>query len=975
MKTLAMIWLSLGVAGAWAGEPLLPGVEPWRVTLYERWKQLPEPPITPYDGPFGGEARAFVGKVDRKTSNLVARANWKAQGDFARTAKNGVYDPALDPRPINLQYEAAILEDWNRMGYNCAYKGLSSTFMVGAFLKSRGLLGAIDQTLWGNNGPPTVQFDGKEGKKYREGCGSFFSVTNFLNGVNAIAGMGQHYGKHLFTVGDHRLTCSWDEVGMRECAMDYRPPMREEFRRFLKEVWFAGDATPGEDTNRDGRTYNALTGQQLKSWDEVEPVHVSLNWFRPAQNKQTNTVAFSTMPEVDTVMYREPGRYKLLVDFHRYFTLEFFRRTNEEATRLMNERGTSGRISCYPFVQHFIIWPGANQAHANSFYWYHRLSPVVNVEHCWPEAPVMNLNYAITDRLAPRHHSAVMGWIWFYFGQEGWDMYNGPHDLDRALARMMGHNVDGTHHWLYSPRYRGRDQKQRQQIAYWQNFLKTHYAGLLSRSVPVRPQVALLMPDTTGYFYRYFQYPKHDFAWTAEAFQNLQLPYHLLTEEELELGETKLTDYKVLYVVGAEWSTPILRQRIAEFVKNGGTVFANVDSLSIDVATGRRIDFLEQTFGVKIERKHKNAFYPSTQTAEEAMWAFQFDTWNGPFKLQGNMVHHFDDPRAWARLYARTPEKFLLDADGKPQRPIPSNNGMVGGQPVRDPSYQLIRDKAGKLVRDEDVWRELDAAMAEMPKEVLGIAQSPLDMRTPPSIRYAAGVSSTNPVVTWGEVDEAQPVGRAKPIAWWGDKIVGIETPQTVWYGTREGVSLHAISSRMEAHRSTEPCNPFPSEIPDSYEAHRPYAEAIGYPARKAGVTRPVTLTRAGQLPMNLEVLPRVTADGTLMVVVINHDSTEAEYDVTVDSSLTKPGQIAWEMLTEKTLEQTTAGRLKLAVPAWGVRVFLLGEPGKLHPIQLAQSQLNKRDLSVPQYFLDRPTLNEYEWTAPVPPLEEAAKQ
>ena len=47
----------------------------------------------------------------------------------------------------------------------------------------------------------------------------------------------------------------------------------------------------------------------------------------------------------------------------------------------------------------------------------------MNVEHCWSDAPEMNLNYAITDRLAPRYTNVIIGWLWFYFGQEGWDMY------------------------------------------------------------------------------------------------------------------------------------------------------------------------------------------------------------------------------------------------------------------------------------------------------------------------------------------------------------------------------------------------------------------------------------------------------------------------------------------------------------------------------------------------------------------------
>jgi hypothetical protein len=423
-------------------------------------------------------------------------------------------------------------------------------------------------------------------------------------------------------------------------------------------------------------------------------------------------------------------------------------------------------------------------------------------------------------------------------------------------------------------------------------------------------------------------------------------------------------------VVGAEWATPSIRKRITDFIGRGGVVFANVDSLSLDIPTGKRTDFLETTFGVKIERKHKNAFYPSTQSAEESLWALSFDKWGSVYKLQGHSVHQLDDPRAWAKLYARTEQKFLLDVKGVPKRPIPDNQGMKGGEPVRDPSWKMLRDKDGKLVRDEAAWKELDTQMAKMPPVVLGLPQSPLDMRSPPQIRYAAGVGFTNPVVTWGEVDTASPVNGATPIAWWNDKVVGVETTNTVWFGTREGASLHALSSRMDAHRATEPCNPFPAEIPELYEAHRPYAEALGYAARKAGVTRPVALTLGGTLPMNLEVLPRVDDKGTLMVVAISHDRTEADYDAAVDPSLVKPGFVAWDMLNDKVIEADTDGQFKVKVPAWGVSVFMLGSPAALKPIQETQAKLNRKDLGVPKYFVDRPQLNQGEWGTPVPPIE-----
>ncbi len=305
----------------------------------------------------------------------------------------------------------------------------------------------------------------------------------------------------------------------------------------------------------------------------------------------------------------------------------------------------------------------------------------------------------------------------------------------------------------------------------------------------------------------------------------------------------------------------------------------------------------------------------------------------------------------------------------------------VEDRPIRDPGYKLIRDAKGKLVRDEEAWKQHDEQMAKMPREVLSLSQSPLDMRQPPQIRYEFDADGNRPAprstgrvnstaVTWGEVDVAQAV-RGKPIAWWGDKVCGVETKNTVWLGTREGLSVHALASRMSLHRTTEPCNPYPTEIPDSYEGRRPYVEALGHAAIKAGVSRPVTLLHDGHLPLNLEVLPRVDEQGTLMVIVINHDQTDVTYQADVDRKLMArlKGAEAWDMLREKTIESNTDGKFRLAVPAWGVSVFMLGTPASLQPIKVVQAELNKRDLSVPQYFRDRPELNTPEFDAPIPPL------
>jgi hypothetical protein len=243
-------------------------------------------------------------------------------------------------------------------------------------------------------------------------------------------------------------------------------------------------------------------------------------------------------------------------------------------------------------------------------------------------------------------------------------------------------------------------------------------------------------------------------------------------------------------------------------------------------------------------------------------------------------------------------------------------------------------------------------------------------MRIPPVVRYDARLTEAAPAVSWGEIDEGEPVGDARPIAWWGRRVVGVETDGTVWLGTREGASLHAIFPRLSAHRTTEPCNPFPGELPDRYESHRPYAEALGYAARKAGVGRVATFARDGRLPMNLEVLPRVDPDGTLMVIAINHDDTDAAYDVTIDRAYVPAGAEAWDLLMASRIEAETDGRFRTPVAPWGVSIVLIGSPARLAPIKEGQAQLASRDLGVPAYFLERPELNQDPWNTRVPPLE-----
>lgn len=879
-----------------------PDVDERRLEIYEAWHNLPVPPITPYSGPFGAEARAFIGNP-REMAGTHPEI-FKAFMDFPRL---GTYDPAKDPRPINLEFEKAILDDWRRMGYNTAYKGNYNTYRVGRWLKQQGMLGAIDQTIWGTRSDPPLGYDGKRGPSPVEGCGSFFAASNYNAGVTAVSRMAINHEIDLVKVGDYSITCSWDEVGMRTRSMiDYRPQAITEYRKYLEEVWFQDDS-PDKDTNKDGRTFNQFTKENHKTWNTIQPPMLSRRFY--------------SSPAPDDQKWDRLGAFKLWLDFHRYYTFEFFRRINNDASKRAGKK-----IECYPFPQAFMMWPGANVHWGMSVYWNARINPIINIEQCWSDSPAMALNYAQSDRLVRKFKNVLMGWSWFYFADEAGDMYDGPGDIERALARMMGHRVDGIHHWLYSPQYRSRHKNQRLQLAYWHNFLGKHYASFLSRSAPPEPDVALLVPDYTGYFYRMFNYAKGDYAYTAAALLEAQLPFEIVAEEEIELEPDTLEPYKVLYVVGSEWTTPTIRKRISQFIADGGVVFANGDSLSLDIPTGKRTDFLAENFGIKLRRKHKNPFYPSTQNLEEEAWGAELTGWGKPLSFQG---HHLHKPGTLSRLWKRA---------------------------------------GGKVVRNEEEWKKVDEVMARMPKKGRGgIEQIAIDMRTPPKIRYDIVDAS---LVTYGEINTGT-VTRGRAIARYGDEVCGVETEKTVWLGTRPGLSLHAIAPRLSLSRPTEPANPYPVEVSDNYSTHKPYVDVIAYAARKAGVKRIVTMKLRGDIPCNLEVLPRVDKDGNIMVIVINHDGTNATYRVTIDSDYVKnklPAKsTAWNLLKTKLIEKETDGQFNLAVPARRVAVFFVGSEEVLEPVRQAQAKLDAMDMSVPQYFRDRSKLNENQWNTPIP--------
>jgi hypothetical protein len=143
--------------------------------------------------------------------------------------------------------------------------------------------------------------------------------------------------------------------------------------------------------------------------------------------------------------------------------------------------------------------------------------------------------------------------------------------------------------------------------------------------------------------------------------------------------------------------------------------------------------------------------------------------------------------------------------------------------------------------------------------------------------------------------------------------------------------------------------------------------EAIGKAAEKAGVTRSIAFKRDGRLPLNLEVMPRANANGTLMVVVVNHDGTDAEYDLEFSPAFALETHEVFDLLAGKTIGRSAAKPLRHRIEPWGVSVLLIGDPQHLAPIAKVQARLATKDMSVPQYFVDHPELNTNEYNTPIP--------
>jgi hypothetical protein len=829
-----LLLLALGCSSLIAGDENAKEFKAWREKFIASWRALPVPPVTTYSG------------------HALGSGDW---------------------------------DDWHYMGFNTGYKG--GGYESGRLIKAHGGLGYIAQTYWaGYREPYAYTYDGKPYGRLGgdEGCAFFIERNYKLGGEHLRKIVTTHGDTDLVKVGDTCIGSSWDELGIKvRAAIDYYPRALVLYREYLKTVWF-GDESPDRDTNQDGRTYNAFTGEKLTSWDEVAPPNL--------------TVAFHTNPqEMDQVMWRRPGAYKLWIDFHRYYTFKYFRDISDDGSVAAGRR-----MELYPFPLSFIMWPGCNAFLGLDYYWNARLSPIITNEQCQPDHPASTLGYAQLNHLSRKFGNVMMNWSWFNDQPDTVLDVDRNYGIERALARLVGHRSDGIQFFIDSPFYKTPPFNSiRAQLGFWHNFFARQYPAFLAHSEPLQPTVALLAPDYSGYFYRQWQLNKQNYAFTSQALSEAQIPFAVVSEHELELDAWALDSFKLLYVVSSEWSTPTIRQRITEFMRKGGTICVDSDSLSLDITTGKRTDFLEKMCGAKLLKKYKTPLYPTMQNAEESAWAAPVNTL---ITWQSDKLHHGVLSRFWQK------------------------------------------DAVGNVVRNEGTWKQLDDLMAKMPRIGRGnLAQEPIDMREPPKIRYAAGIGATDGLIAYGDIATAQ-VKSGKPIAWKGNEVCGVETAQAVWLGSSPGMGVHALFPRIAFSHTWDLCNPFTTSAPDDFAAHQPYVDLVAYAARKAGIIRPVSVLKDGKIPCNIEVLPRTDNAGNLMVVIINHDATDATYQVVVADQYVREKlpkkATAWNVLANTLIEEDTDGHFDMKLAPWRASVVFLGEGPVLQRIQQVQTDLLK---------------------------------
>lgn len=719
------------------------------------------------------------------------------------------------PKNASPEMRTECYRDYRAMGITGIYKVDKEPSIGGElFLKDK-LHGFMYATPFSNAGDKVLGADGNPASFLHNRDHiwrrSMFSPKNRLKYWTSAAETAEKYGSDkLFQAEGTIVMSSWDETGLysRE-AMEYGYDAKERFDKYLKEI----GAAP-----------------------------------------QTNLPVFADR-------YKNPGPWRLWIDFHAYYTNLFFR----EAGRSIGEK-LGHDVELFPFAHATMKWPGASSARGLDAYRQARTHRILTVEDCQADYPGSTIAYSLTDQLSRRYGRPVIGWSWFWPQS---DRSNDPDEAGRSLARAMGHNVHGLLFWVYTEKW-GEKPAMRASVAYWHKLFNAHWPFLRQAWI-TSPKVAVLYPRNTGNMYYNWDYPKTDYGWTIQALTETHVPFEVVTDNQIEAEPEVLNDYKVLIIPSAAWEGEKFLAAVKEFVKKGGFVMADGDSLSLSVETGKPTTFLKDVFSVQPGKKSKGIFFPTYDDTSEHAWVK-------------------DKTQSWQ---------------------------MAKWQPKTTGEESDLQGRCEPLVMDDSQFADLAAALPKL--SGTGLPQSLLDPRIKHIIKGEADWNPPAEHRTFHDIVTGIPLPNGKIVARFGGEACAIETAQTLWLGFRPGFDHACVFPLREMAKWGEQVWPFDKTLSADAKSCSSSRNWISRILDKAGIKPEFDITYDGQPCPWLEVLKRGDRNGDALLFLIDHEGHAGKY------KLKGLQTAAVDLMSGKTLQSANDGSVEIDIPAKQVVMLAIG--------------------------------------------------
>lgn len=762
-------------------------------------------------------------------SLLAAAGDPPSLLDYAlQTADPPVFDYTSKPQ-VNQDLEKEATADLERMGFNGSQE-------IAA--KPRPGWKSLPR-LYGPKGAENCQYLDKDGKLQSEylHLGDLYAPESWESmGANIASALDKAGKDSLIVYGDKPLAAVNDEIDAvysRHAFTRVSSWADQAWRRHMERLY--GDASPGQDSNNDGRNYNADSSTKRQAWAEV------------------------VVPRFKD-RFSEPRLWTEWCDFNSRNFYDYFTRAEQAAA--------AKGVPCHYIanIHGSFVWPGGNSDKGGGNPYYQAKYNSVLIQECnviaWPFHGA--LAYGSYDRLCREYGKPVFGWSWFWPARQESpkDGEYTPDAIERSFAQIFAHDVHGLLFWIYEMPFQ-RNSQMAERIAFWHHWYRSHWS-FLKNLPPPAAEIALMRPETTTMFYDNYRYPKQDYGWTAQALLDLQFPFTVVTEREII--EKGVAPWKALLIPASERVSAIAAARISEYIAKGGHVYADVDSLSLDEA-GQPLDLLRKEFGVKLERKFKAWFQPTMLDAADAEWV----------------------------------ERAAADHSLPPPARTPYGAKQTG----------------------------LDFSKPQL-----------VEMRVPwsaPALR------------TYHDIVTATAEGAGKTLATHGGEAVMVETPRTLWCGFRVGGDICATYPKERLSGTGEPTAPYWDCQLRSAAARAPYVDIFKRFLERAGVTRPVTVTRQGRLARNVNAYAKAdpkTGAALLILVDADLEVTGAPDEYLVSTPLAKPGFQAWDMVENRAVPLDGSGGFVVRIPEHRAKFIALATAEVIKGVSAVQTALLKRDLT-----------------------------